>query len=217
MKASDLFTIPEDFPFKDIFLPEDQPWDWLNKIKLALNSFTGWNAESIDKPAGLEIKGNVYIGEGVELPPFGSIQGPCYIGSGCQLRPGVYIRGNVITGKNCVLGNSCEYKNCLLFDKVETPHYNYVGDSILGTKSHLGAGAILSNLRLDQKNIRVRTPEGSIDTGLRKIGGILADGAQVGCNSTLQPGTILGKNAIVYPNRAFAGYLADNKIGSKGI
>lgn len=217
IKAADLFTIPEHFIFADQFPLDVAPWDWLPKIKEVLATFQHWNGHTFKKDNALYIGDKVFIGKGVSLPPFGSIEGPCYIGDGSQLRPGVYIRGNVITGRNCVLGNSCEYKNSLLLDSVETPHYNYVGDSILGNRSHLGAGAILSNLRLDKKNIRVRTPDGIIDTGMRKIGGILADGAQAGCNSTIQPGTILDKNAIVYPNRAFSGYLKPEGIGTNGI
>lgn len=217
LKASDLYSIPADFAFRDFFSLESYPWEWLPKIKEALANFSEWNGQKLETPPSLYIGKEVYIGKGVLLPAFGSIEGPAYIGDGCQLRSGVYIRGNVITGKNCVLGNSCEYKNCLLFDQVESPHYNYVGDSILGTKSHLGAGAILSNLRLDKKNICIKTPEGYVNTGMRKIGGILGEGSQVGCNSTLNPGTILAKGSIVYPNLAFAGFLGEGKTANRGI
>jgi NDP-sugar pyrophosphorylase family protein len=134
-------------------------------------------------------------------------KGPAYIGANTELRPGVYIRGNVIVGENCVLGNSCEYKNCLLFNNVQTPHFNYIGDSILGSHSHLGAGAILSNFRLDGQNIKVKTGSEVIPTNLRKFGAVLGDHAQVGCNAVLQPGTVLGRNAIVYPVQSFSGFL----------
>jgi UDP-N-acetylglucosamine diphosphorylase / glucose-1-phosphate thymidylyltransferase / UDP-N-acetylgalactosamine diphosphorylase / glucosamine-1-phosphate N-acetyltransferase / galactosamine-1-phosphate N-acetyltransferase len=113
----------------------------------------------------------------------------------------------VIVGADCVLGNSCEFKNCLLMDGVQVPHFNYVGDSILGNGAHLGAGVILSNLRLDQKPISVRLPDATVDTGLRKFGAILGDKAEVGCNAVLQPGTILGKRALVMPTIAFGGFL----------
>jgi NDP-sugar pyrophosphorylase family protein len=122
------------------------------------------------------------------------------------------IRGNVIVGAKSVLGNACEYKNCLLMDRVETPHYNYVGDSILGSHSHLGAGAICSNLRLDRQPVTVRGPDVTWDTGLRKFGAILGEQAEVGCNAVLNPGAVLGKRALVMPAMAFGGVLPANQI-----
>jgi NDP-sugar pyrophosphorylase family protein len=117
------------------------------------------------------------------------------------------VRGHLITGAHCVLGNSCEYKNSLLLDRVQTAHFNYVGDSILGNRSHLGAGAICSNLRLDRQPIVVRGPDGNHETGLRKFGAVVGDQAEVGCNAVLNPGTLLGPRSLVMPAMAFGGYL----------
>jgi len=212
LKASDLFNFPESLPFGAIFQPELAPWEWLPLIKKALAEFD-FTGLAFDKPVGLEIKGDVFIHPSVKLPPFASIQGPAYIGEDCELRPGVYIRGNVIAGKGCVLGNSCEFKNCLLLDGVQVPHFSYVGDSILGNGSHLGAGVICSNLRLDQADVPVILLDGSKHTTpLRKLGALVGDQAEVGCNAVLNPGSILGKRALVMPSMAFRGTVAQNTI-----
>ena len=213
MKAGDLWNLPEDCTFRQFFNPEAKPWDWLPQISKSLSCFD-FPATNFDVPVGLSINGDVFIASNVSLPPYGVIEGPVYIGSGSELRPGVYIRGNVIVGRDCVLGNSSEYKNCLLLDGVQTPHYNYVGDSILGNKAHLGAGAILSNLRLDQGEVVVKTAHGSMRSGLRKLGGLLGDAAEVGCNTVLQPGTILGPRSAVFPGIAFGGYLGAGKLAA---
>jgi NDP-sugar pyrophosphorylase family protein len=163
-------------------------------------------------PAGLAVSGPVFIHESCRLPPFGTVEGPAYLGPECELRPGVYIRGNVIAGRGCVLGNSCEFKNSLLMDRVQVPHYSYVGDSILGSGAHLGAGAILSNLRFDQRPISVKTPDGHVPTGMRKLGGLLGESAELGCNVVLQPGAILGPRAIVVTGLVFNGYLEPNTM-----
>ena len=213
MKAFDLFTLSDDFPFKSFFYSESHPWDWVKQIRPALEWFFENNAVSLGvKPMGLHLEGSVFIHPSVKLPPYGFISGPAFIDEGTELRPGVYIRGRVITGKNCVLGNACEFKNCLLLNDVDVPHFSYVGDSILGNKTHLGAGVILANLRLDQKPVSVHGPEGRVQTGLRKLGAILADESEVGCNSVLQPGTILGRRSLVVPVTAYSGYLPEGKV-----
>ncbi len=164
-------------------------------------------------PPGCAIEGKVYLHPSVKLPPFCSITGPAYIGEGCEIRPGAFIRGNVIAGKGCVLGNSCEFKNCLLLDGVQVPHFSYVGDSVLGNRAHLGAGVICSNLRLDQADVPVQQPDGSrIFSGLRKLGALVGDHAEVGCNSVLNPGSILGKRSVVMPNTSFRETLKANTI-----
>ena len=133
------------------------------------------------------------------------IKGPAWIGEDCQIRNGCYIRENVIIGNGVVAGNSCEFKNCLVFDKANVPHFNYVGDSILGYQAHLGAGAILSNVKLDHTPISVVEPDGNVvTTGLRKFGAIVGDHAELGCNSVLSPGSIIGRRSIVYPGDAMA-------------
>ena len=157
------------------------------------------------------LKDGVLVGENVKIAPTVTIEAPAIIGHNCQLRPGAYLRGNVITGSGCVLGNSSEYKNCILLDNVQTPHYNYVGDSILGNKAHTGAGTICSNLKSDGKAVVIRGEE-NIETGLRKIGGILADGADVGCGCVINPGTVIGKNTSVYPLTPLRGVYPANSI-----
>jgi len=163
-------------------------------------------------PPGVHIEGKVWIHPSVKLPAYATIIGPVYIGANCQVRPGAFIRGNVIAGEGCVFGNASEFKNCLLMDGVQAPHFNYVGDSILGNGAHLGAGAICSNLRLDQGEVVVRLPAGPVKTGLRKFGALLGDQAEVGCNTVLNPGTLLGPRALVMPSMAFAGYLPGGMI-----
>ncbi len=156
---------------------------------------------------------DVFIGKGTTIEHGAMIKGPAWIGENCEIRNGCYIRENVILGNGVVAGNSSEFKNCLVFDEAQVPHYNYVGDSILGYKAHLGAGVILSNVKLDRKEVSVTTPEGKvIPTGLRKFGGIIGDHAEVGCNSVLSPGSLIGRNAIVYPGSQWRGVLPEAHI-----
>ena len=140
------------------------------------------------------------------------IKGPAWIGEGCEIRNGAYIRENVVVGNGVVLGNSCEFKNCLIFDEAQIPHFNYVGDSILGHKAHLGAGAILSNVRLDHQPVIVNTQEGPLNTGLKKFGAIVGDRAEIGCNAVLSPGSILGRDTILYPGTSWRGVMPPNSI-----
>jgi NDP-sugar pyrophosphorylase family protein len=159
-------------------------------------------------PPGVHVEGKVFIHPTVKLPPYATIIGPTWIGAHTEIRPGAFIRGSVIVGENCVLGNACEFKHCVLMNRVQTPHFNYVGDSVLGNGAHFGAGVICSNVRLDQKNVTIQLPDGSvIDTGLRKFGAIVGDRAEVGCNAVLQPGTLLGPRSLIMPLTAFGGYL----------
>jgi len=212
MKAADWFAWPESLPFQSFFPGDLEPWEWVKAIKDALASDLWMPSVPADMPSGVIVKGEVYFDPTVKLPAFASIEGPCYIGPGSEIRPGAFIRGNVIAGANCVLGNSCEFKNCLLLDRVQVPHFSYVGDSLLGNGAHLGAGVICSNLRLDQGTVIVQTAEGRVNTGMRKLGAILGDAAEAGCNAVLQPGALLGPKAMVFPSMAFAGYLEPNTI-----
>jgi UDP-N-acetylglucosamine diphosphorylase / glucose-1-phosphate thymidylyltransferase / UDP-N-acetylgalactosamine diphosphorylase / glucosamine-1-phosphate N-acetyltransferase / galactosamine-1-phosphate N-acetyltransferase len=157
--------------------------------------------------AGAHVGPEVFIDEGTVVEPGAVIKGPAWIGKNCQVRTGCYVRENVIVGDGVVLGNSCEFKNCVIFDHCEVPHFNYVGDSILGHKAHLGAGVILSNVRLDRGQVSVRSREGVVATSLRKFGAIVADHAEVGCNSVINPGSILGRHSVVYPLSNFSGVL----------
>lgn len=215
--ASDLFEFPKSLPFADVFKPELTPWQWVPLIREALAGLDSSRFHYVwETPPGCSVEGEVYIHPSVKLPPFCSIQGPVYIAEGCDIRPGAYLRGNVIAGKNCVLGNSCEFKNCLLLDGVQVPHFSYVGDSILGNKAHLGAGVICSNLRLDQTEVMLQLPDGSrTSSGLRKLGALIGDAAEVGCNTVLNPGTILGKRAVVMPSLSFRGTLEANTMAYK--
>ena len=213
MKAADFFTLPPSLAaFAAHFSAEVPPWEWLRRIGPALEAFP-FDAPLPPLPSGVHVEGPLWIHPTVKLPPYATLVGPAYIGANTEIRPGAWVRGNVIVGEGCVLGNACEYKNCLLMDGVATPHYNYVGDSILGNGTHLGAGAICSNYRLDHRDVLVREGDTVHTTGLRKFGAILGDGAEVGCNAVLNPGTLLGKRALVMPAIAFGGYLPAGRIG----
>ena len=211
MLAAEFFTLPPSLAlFADHFRADVVPWEWLKQIGSALASVPPQPLRSV--PPGVHIEGAVWIDPSVKLPPYATLIGPVWIGAKTEIRPGAYIRGNVIVGEGCVLGNACEFKNCVLLDHVQVPHFSYVGDSVLGNHSHLGAGVILSNLRLDQQPITVRLPTRSFDTGLRKFGAILGDNAEVGCNAVLNPGSVLGPRALVMPTTAFGGYLPADTI-----
>lgn len=212
MKASEFFALPPSLArFAPFFKAGDAPWDWLKQIGAALAGIEA-NPAGLKIPPGVHLEGKVWLHASVKLPPYATIIGPAYIGAKTDIRPGVFIRGNVITGEGCVLGNASEFKNCLLLDGVQAPHYNYVGDSILGNGAHLGAGAICSNLRLDQAEVTVRLADKTIATGLKKFGAILGDQAEVGCNAVLNPGTLLGPRALVMPAMAFGGVLPADTI-----
>ena len=205
VKTKELYASQPEY-LVDLFEESEYPWEMLPKIK-------GYIVALIEKgiPGYTLLSDGVLVGENVKIYPTATIEGPTIIGSGTEVRPGAFIRGSVITGENCVIGNSSELKNCILLDKVQIPHYNYVGDSVLGNKAHTGAGTICSNLKSDGKPVVIH---GDVDyeTGLRKIGGILADGADVGCGSVINPGTVIGKNTSVYPLTALRGVYPANCI-----
>ena len=154
----------------------------------------------------------VFIGEGTVIEDGAMIKGPAIIGRNCQIRHNAYIRDQVIIGDDCVVGNSTEIKNALLFNGAVAPHFNYVGDSILGHKAHLGAGVVLSNFKSLSGNITVEMDGKPFDTGLRKFGALLGDGAEVGCNSVLNPGSIIGRGSVIYPGMNWRGILPANMI-----
>lgn len=214
MIAEELFSLAPGFPFSASFKVDDLPWNWVSCIQKALSgpAFVPNEPGSSSLPPGVVIEGAVYLAPDVVLGPNVYIKGPAYIGEGTEIRPGAYIRGNVIAGKGCVLGNSSEFKNCLLLDGVQVPHFNYVGDTVLGNRAHLGAGAICSNLRLDHQNVPIKLPSGVVDSGLRKLGALVGDDAEVGCNSVLNPGVIIGKRSLVYPSMAYDGVLDSDSI-----
>jgi len=155
---------------------------------------------------------DVFIGEGTVIEDGVMIKGPAIIGRNCQIRHNAYLRENVIIGDGCVVGNASELKNALLFNGAQAPHFNYIGDSILGHKAHIGAGVKISNVKLMPGNVLVAVDGVALDTGLRKFGALLGDGAEVGCNAVLNPGSILGRGAIIYPNVFWRGVLPAQHI-----
>ena len=212
MKSSDFFALPPSLaPFARFFPADAAPWEWLKQIGAALASLSD-APPARTLPPGVHLEGKVWLHPSVKLPAYATLIGPSWIGPDTEIRPGAFVRGNVIVGAGAVLGNACEFKNCLLLDGVQVPHFSYVGDSILGNKAHLGAGVICSNLRLDQKPVVIRGADATYETGLRKLGAILGDAAEVGCNAVLNPGSVLGRRALVTPTTAFSGYLPAGMI-----
>jgi NDP-sugar pyrophosphorylase family protein len=158
------------------------------------------------------ISSNVFVGRGTVVEQGAVLKGPAWIGENCHIRSGCYVRENVVVGNGVVMGNSCEFKNSIIFDEAEVPHFNYVGDSILGFKAHLGAGVILSNVKLDRGEIAVAAESGEIATGLTKFGAIVGDRTEIGCNTVMNPGSVLGRDCLVYPNVNFRGVLPEGSV-----
>ena len=160
---------------------------------------------------------NVWISKTANVYPSAYICGPCIIGHNTEVRHGAFIRGSALVGEGCVVGNSTELKNVILFDSVQVPHYNYVGDSILGYKSHMGAGSITSNVKSDKTHVHIKDSDGTdIDTGRKKVGAALGDFVEVGCNSVLNPGTVIGRNSSVYPLSSTRGVIPSDSIYKTG-
>src|ERR1017187_6221287 len=208
-KPADLFDLAQT-EHAAIFADCKFAWDALKKIKAYLDKVPKQNPPK--RFPGASIGERVIIGEGTVVEDGAMIKGPAIIGKNCQIRHNAYIRENVIIGDGCVVGNSSELKNALLFNGAHVPHYNYVGDSILGHKAHLGAGVKISNVKLFPGNVEVEVDGTPFDTGLRKFGALLGDGAEVGCNVVLNPGSILGRGSVIYPNVFWRGILPANTI-----
>ena len=207
LKNKNLFNMDETMA-ADIFEGTEFPWEVLGKIKdFIIKLGATLSEEDYDK-----VGDNVWIAKTATVAPTASINGPCIIGKGTEVRQCAFIRGNAIVGENCVVGNSTELKNVILFNNVQVPHYNYVGDSILGYKSHMGAGSITSNVKSDKTNVTLRYEGDIIETGLKKMGAILGNYVEVGCNSVLNPGTIIGSNTNVYPLSMVRGYIPSGSI-----
>jgi len=158
------------------------------------------------------IEGDVFVGEGTVIEAGALIRGPAWIGHNCHIGHGATLRGNVIVGDDCVVGHAAELKNAVLFNGCEVPHFNYVGDSVLGHRVHLGAGAMLSNYRLIRGNVNVRTASGRLDSGLAKFGALIGDRTEIGCNAVLNPGAIIGRDCLLYPNVTFTGVLPARRL-----
>ena len=187
------------------------PWEALMHIDRYLEHHLKPEIRGLVAP-GAVIEGSVFIGEGTVVEPHAYIKGPAWIGQGCQVRHGAYLRGNVIAGNNCVLGNSCEFKNSVLFNEVQVPHFDYVGDSILGHHAHHASGVTLSNLKITKGNVEMMVDGSKVDTGLRKFGAIVGDHVDVGCHCVLNPGSILGRHSMLYPNISWRGICPPNTI-----
>ena len=208
-KAADLFALAQT-EHAAIFDGCEFAWDALKKIEGYLAKVTKQNPSP--RFPGASIGERVIIGAGTTVEPGAMIIGPAIIGKNCRIRHNAYLRENVLIGDDCVVGNSSELKNALIFNGAQVPHFNYVGDSILGHKAHLGAGVKISNVKLFPGNIEVEVDGVPRDTGLRKFGALLGDGAEAGCNAVLNPGSILGRGAVVYPNVFWRGILPANMI-----
>jgi NDP-sugar pyrophosphorylase family protein len=209
-KPADLFDLQQT-EHAAIFDGCQYAWDALKKIESYLKANLKRGLKN--KCDGVAFIGDdVCIGEGTVVEDGVMIKGPAIIGKNCQIRHNAYIRENVIIGDNCVVGNSSELKNSLMFNNAAAPHFNYVGDSILGFKAHLGAGVKISNFKVFPGNITVEIDGKPFDTGLRKFGALLGDNAEVGCNAVLNPGSIIGRGAVVYPNVAWRSILPANNI-----
>ena len=209
-KPADLFDLSQTEHAK-IFDGCAYAWDALKQIESYLAA--NLKPELRNQCEGRAYIGDkVFIGEGTMLEDGVMIKGPAIIGRDCQIRHNAYIRENVIIGDGCVVGNSSELKNSLLFNGAQVPHFNYIGDSILGHKAHLGAGVKISNIKLMSGNVTVEMNGAPHDTGLRKFGALLGDGAEAGCNAVLNPGSVIGRGAIIYPNVFWRGILPANMI-----
>ena len=186
----------------------EYPWLALGRIKDFIRELgKTLPADEYDNPSE-----DVWIAKSAKIAPSATVLPPCIIGKDTELRTGAFIRGSVMVGECCVVGNSCELKNAILFDNVQVPHFNYVGDSILGYRSHTGAGVITSNVKSDKTLVCIRTEDGCIQTGLKKVGAMIGDFVEVGCNSVLNPGTVIGRNTNVYPLSSVRGSIPPNHI-----
>ena len=205
--VKDLYSLDETLA-KELLLSVTYPWEALPKIKdFILELGATLSKEEYDYKGD-----NVWIHKTAKTYPNNYIAGPAIIGAETEVRPGAFIRGNALVGNGCVVGNSTELKNVILFNKVQVPHYNYVGDSILGYKAHMGAGSITSNVKSDKKLVVVHNEGESIETGLKKFGAMLGDYVEVGCNSVLNPGTVICKESNVYPTSCVRGVIPPRSI-----
>lgn len=209
-KISNLYNLDETIA-KKIFNGCEYPWEVLPKIK----NFIIELGQTLSSEEYNKIGENIWIAKSATVAPTAYINGPTIIGKDAEIRHCAFIRGNAIVGEGCVVGNSTELKNVILFNKVQVPHYNYVGDSILGYRSHMGAGSITSNVKSDKKLVVVKDGTEKIETGLKKFGAMLGDNVEVGCGSVLNPGTVIGKNSNIYPLSSVRGVVAENSIYKK--
>ena len=207
VNTSELYDLSHTIA-RDLLSECEYPWLALPKIK----DFVRDIIKLLSEDEYFLYAEDVLVAKSAVIAPSATICGPTVIGAGTEVRPGAYIRGAVIVGENCVVGNSCELKNSILFDNVQVPHFNYIGDSILGYRSHTGAGAITSNVKSDKTLVCVNCNGTNIDTGLKKFGAMIGDFVEVGCNSVLNPGTVIGRNTNVDPLSSVRGVIPQNSI-----
>lgn len=208
--VKEMYTLEETIA-KDIFDGVTYPWEVLPKI----SEFILKLGETLPEEEYDKVGDDVWIARSANVFSSAYIKGPAIIGKNAEIRQCAFIRGNAIVGEGAVVGNSTELKNVILFNKVQVPHYNYVGDSILGYKSHMGAGSITSNVKSDKTLVVVKTPEGNIETGLKKFGAMLGDEVEVGCGSVLNPGTVVGSHTNIYPLSSVRGFVPAKSIYKK--
>lgn len=210
LRIKELYTLEETIA-KDLFEGATYPWEVLPKISQFILDL----GASLPEEEYTKVGEDVWIAKSAKVFDSAYIHGPAIIGKEAEVRHCAFIRGNAIVGEGAVVGNSTELKNVILFNKVQVPHYNYVGDSILGYKAHMGAGSITSNVKSDKKLVVVKTPEGNIETGIKKFGAMVGDLVEVGCGSILNPGSVVGKNTNVYPLSSVRGYVPADSIYKK--
>ena len=207
LTVNELYDLNETIA-KDIFDDVTYPWEVLPKI----GDFIVELGKTLSKEEYDQVEENVWIAKSANVFPSAYIHGPAIIGKDAEVRHCAFIRGNAIVGEGAVVGNSTELKNVILFNKVQVPHYNYVGDSVLGYKAHMGAGSITSNVKSDKKLVVVKTPEGGIETGRKKFGAMLGDEVEVGCGTGLNPGSVVGRYTNIYPLSSVRGYVPAGSI-----
>lgn len=210
LKIKNLYNLDETIA-KDIFAGKEYPWEVLPYIGEYIKELgSTLSTDEYDK-----VGEDIWIAKSAKVAKTAYINGPCIIGKNTEVRHCAFIRGNALVGEGCVVGNSTELKNVIIFNCVQVPHYNYVGDSVLGYKSHMGAGSITSNVKQDKTLVTVNVNGTKVDTGLKKFGAMLGDNVEVGCNSVLNPGTVVGRHSNIYPLSMVRGYIAADSIYKK--
>lgn len=211
VKITDLYSLEHTLA-ADYLRGFTYPWEALKGISdLIVSLGNSLDPDEYDNPSE-----NVWVHKTAKIFASAYLGAPCIIGANTEVRHCAFIRGSALVGENCVVGNSVELKNVIIFDNVQTPHYNYVGDSILGYKSHMGAGSITSNVKSDKTNVVIKSADEQLETGIKKIGAMLGDCVEVGCNSVLNPGTVIGKNSNIYPTSCVRGVVPANSIYKTG-
>ena len=212
LKTREFFEFENTSLAYDYVLSFEYPWQSLSGIGELI-----WQiGEGLDKGKYKEVEKGVWVAHDSKIAKSACILPPCIIDKGAEVRHCAYIRGNAIVGKGCVIGNSCEIKNSIIFDRAQIPHYNYVGDSIIGYRAHMGAGSITSNIKSDKTMVTILKNGTKTDTGLRKMGAIIGDFAEIGCGTVLNPGSVIGANTTVYPLCSVRGYVPRDSIYKAG-